>query len=124
MTILEAVEAEDEKRERVVRPPLGPPDRALQQIDEQQPVRQSGQRIGHLGVGDVGERSGQARHGAVGVPDGRGPAEHPAERAVAMQKPVLALVMFVAVGDRCGRQRFVNSIDVVAVHARVAIHPG
>ena len=115
---LEAIEAEDEDRKQLVLAPLRPLDRAVEQVDEQEAVRQSGQRIGDLGVGDVGERSGQPRHHALAVPHRRAAAEHPAERAVAMQDPVLALVVGAAVRSRCARQRLLHARDVVGVDAR------
>ena len=76
----------------------GPLDRALEQIDEQHAVRQAGQRVGDLGVGDVGQRSGEARGRAALVANRGAAAQDPAERAVRVQHPVLGLV--VAAGAR------------------------
>ena len=42
---LESIEAENEQREDVVAAAFGALDGAIEQIDEEQPVRQSGQRI-------------------------------------------------------------------------------
>ena len=45
---LESIETEDEQREDVVGMALGALDGAVEQIDEEQPVRQPGERVGHL----------------------------------------------------------------------------
>ena len=114
---LEPVQTEHEQRKQVTRPPRGPFDRAVQQVVEQQPVRQPGQRVGDLRLGDVGQRSGQPRRRLRLVADGRAAAEHPAERPVAMQDPVLALVV-PASARQMRRHAFTDAGEVVVVHAR------
>ena len=72
---LEAVETEDEQREGAVLAALGPLDRAVEQIDEQQPVGQPRQRIGHLSA--KGLRQSTTKSGASG---GSEPTTEPRSR--------------------------------------------
>ena len=63
------------------------------------------------------KRSGQTRRGPVAVPDGRATAEHPAERLVAVQDPMLALKVPAAV-RKVRRQRCLDPTAIVGMHAR------
>ena len=112
---IEPVEAEGEKRERGVRAPFLAFDRPLDEIEKQQPVRQAGERVRQLGLGDVGERAGQPGGRAGLVPDRRAAAQHPPIHAVAVEHPVLALVVLAAVSE-VRRQRALDALDVLVVH--------
>ena len=60
----EAVEREHEDGEAVVGLALDAGDGALDHVEEQEAVGEAGQRVGQLGFGDVGERTGEARRHA------------------------------------------------------------
>jgi hypothetical protein len=90
-------------------------DRSLHEIQKEQAVRQAGQRVRELGIGDIRERAGQPGRLAGSIPDRSSAAQHPPEHATAVKKPVLALVVFVA-GSEVRRQRALDAIDVLVVH--------
>ena len=69
---LEAIEVHHQHGHGITLSPGGC-DGLPQAIGEQNAIRQTGERIGHLGFSDVGQRSDQARGIAV-VPDRRAAA--------------------------------------------------
>ena len=90
---LEPIEVQEQDGEPGVRVPIRPLDGALEPVHEQDAVRQAGQGIGHLALGDIGQRAGHAQAFAVAVPDGDGATVHPAIGPVLVQQPVFALEM-------------------------------
>ena len=62
---LEAVEVEEEHREEAASAALGARAGALEAVEEEGAVRQAGERIVDLAVGDVGLRAGEAAGLAV-----------------------------------------------------------
>ena len=111
---LESVEAQDEDRENVVAASLGPLDGALQHIDEEQPVRQAGQRICHLCGRDVSQRPREPCGTAGAICHRRSPAAHPAKCAVPMKEPVLAVEMAASVLE-IRIERVLHALDVRVV---------
>ena len=117
----ESIERERQDRELVLGAALGALDRALDEIDEQQPVRQAGERIGQLGLGDVGQRSGQpAGHARFG-PDRGAAAAHPSIGVVAMPEAMLALEVSRRVGEVArstppARRRYRRDARATAIH--------
>src|SRR5258708_39615855 len=92
-------------------------DRAIEQIGEQDVIGQARQRIGHLRVGNVGERSGETLRGSVTISDRRSATVYPPKRAVSMQHPVLAFVVPLAAAE-VRVERVLDAHDVVAVDTR------
>ena len=114
---LESIEAEDKERKDVVAAALRALDRAIEHIEEEQPVRQAGERIGHLRIRDVGQRPREPCRAAGSVGHGGAAAPHPPVRAVAMQKPVLAFVV-AASALEVRVERVLHPRGVLMVNAR------
>ena len=67
-------------------------DRPIEQVDEQQTIRQPGQPIRHFCVGHIGERPGEAGDRSVTVPDHRATAAHPPGSSL-VKNPMFAFVV-------------------------------
>ena len=113
---IEPVEAKSQEGERGVRAPFSTLDRTLDEIEKQQPVRQAGERVRQLCLGDVGKRAGQPGGRAGVVPDRRAAAQHPPIHAVAVEDPVFVFVVLAAVSE-VRRQRAPDALEVLVVHS-------
>ena len=113
---LESIETENDQRELIIVAPAGAADCALEQVEEQDAVGQTGETVGQLCFGNVGERTGKPCGNAGRISNRGGAAEHPPVAPVAMPQPVLVLVMAVASRDVLG-DRLPHARPVILMQA-------
>src|SRR5687767_8351425 len=90
---LEPVDIQKQDRKHQILVPLGASNQAAEPVEEQCAVRQAGERIGHLGSGDVGLGACHPMRLALRIADSEGPAQHPSIGAVSVKDSMFVLEM-------------------------------
>jgi hypothetical protein len=117
---LEAVEIDAQHGVREVGPPARELDAPNEAVHEEHPVRQRRQAIGHLALGDVGERPGQTNGRPSSVPHGEAASQHPPVSSRGVAYPVFDLELGRS-SCEVGLDRAAQAVQIILVHAPVPL---